>query len=214
MALPTTTKPSFAATTAHHAMKATSSLALLRQQLHQRLRPLLHSVHMQWQRQTPRERLRARILLWCLPFLVLGYMAFQQWQLLQQQHQQLRVARHEFTQLQELLGQPAPSTSVTVQYTQEELHNALQNSLQTFSTQQAVLSAMPNQPTTWQLRLQQAPASDTLVWLLHTPAALNLSIVATELSRARVEGREQAGVLSGIITLQYNAPTSEGVSQS
>ncbi|NHC62666.1 type II secretion system protein M [Paenalcaligenes suwonensis] len=195
-------------------MKATSSLALLRQQLHQRLRPLLHSVHMQWQRQTPRERLRARILLWCLPFLVLGYMAFQQWQLLQQQHQQLRVARHEFTQLQELLGQPAPSTSVTVQYTQEELHNALQNSLQTFSTQQAVLSAMPNQPTTWQLRLQQAPASDTLVWLLHTPAALNLSIVATELSRARVEGREQAGVLSGIITLQYNAPTSEGVSQS
>lgn len=195
-------------------MKATSSLALLRQQLHQRLRPLLHSVHMQWQRQTPRERLRARILLWCLPFLVLGYMAFQQWQLLQQQHQQLRVARHEFTQLQELLGQPAPSTSVTVQYTQEELHNALQNSLQTFSTQQAVLSAMPNQPTTWQLRLQQAPASDTLVWLLHTPAALNLSIVATELSRSRVEGREQAGVLSGIITLQYNAPTSEGVSQS
>lgn len=195
-------------------MKATSSLALLRQQLHQRLRPLLHSVHMQWQRQTPRERLRARILLWCLPFLVLGYMAFQQWQLLQQQHQQLRVARHEFTQLQELLGQPAPSASVTVQYTQEELHNALQNSLQTFSTQQAVLSAMPNQPATWQLRLQQAPASDTLVWLLHTPAALNLSIVATELSRARVEGREQAGVLSGIITLQYNAPTSEGVSQS
>lgn len=195
-------------------MKATSSLALLRQQLHQRLRPLLHSVHMQWQRQTPRERLRARILLWCLPFLVLGYMAFQQWQLLQQQHQQLRVARHEFTQLQELLGQPAPSASVTVQYTQEELHNALQNSLQTFSAQQAVLSAMPNQPATWQLHLQQAPASDTLVWLLHTPAALNLSIVATELSRSRVEGREQAGVLSGIITLQYNAPTSEGVSQS
>lgn len=195
-------------------MKATSSLTLLRQQLHQRLRPLLHSVHMQWQRQTPRERLRARILLWCLPFLVLGYMAFQQWQLLQQQHQQLRVARHEFTQLQELLGQPAPSASVTVQYTQEELHNALQNSLQTFSTQQAVLSAMPNQPATWQLRLQQAPAADTLVWLLHTPTALNLSIVAAELSRARVEGREQAGVLSGLITLQYNAPTSEGVSQS
>ncbi|MGO3890450.1 MAG: hypothetical protein ACTJHW_05705 [Paenalcaligenes sp.] len=195
-------------------MKATSSLAPLRQQLHQRLSPLLHSVHMQWQRQTPRERLRARILLWCLPFLLLGYIAFQQWQLSQQQTQQLRVAQQEFTQLQELLGQPNPSTTIAVSYTQEELHNALQNSLQTFTAEQTVLSAMPNQPAMWQLRIQQAPASDTLVWLLHTPAALNLSIVDAELSRARVEGREQAGVLSGIITLQYNAPTSEGVSQS
>lgn len=195
-------------------MKAASKFVLLRQQLHQRLNPLLHGVQQQWQRQTPRERLRARILLWCLPFLLLGYVMLQLWQVSQQQQQQILVAQREFTQLQELLGQPAPTAARAVSYTLQELHDALQNSLQRLPPEQAALTAVPNHPTQWQVRIQQAPAAETLVWLLHTPALLRLHVVDAELSRARVEGREQAGVLSGIITVQYNAPPSEGVSQS
>ena len=195
-------------------MKAASKSVLLRQQLHQRLNPLLHSAQQQWQRQTPRERLRARILLWCLPFLILGYVMLQLWQVSQQQQQQIQVAQREFTQLQELLGQPAPTAAHTVSYTPQELHDALQNSLQSLLPEQASLTAVPNHPTQWQVRIQQAPAADTLVWLLYTPTSLRLSVVDAELSRTRVEGREQAGVLSGIITLQYNALPSEGVSQS
>lgn len=195
-------------------MKAVSSLVLLRQQLHQRLSPLLRSVQQQWQRQTPRERLRARILLWCLPFLVLTYATQQLWQLSLYQRQQIQVAQYEFTQLQELLGQPPPDTTSPVSDSHQELHDALQNSLQAFSPTQATLNVVPDHPTQWQLQIQHAPAADTLVWLLHTPASLNLHVIAAELSRSRVEGREQAGVLSGVITVQYNAPASEGVSQS
>lgn len=195
-------------------MKSASSLRQLRRRIDQRLQPLLSGLQQQWQRQTPRERLRARVLLWCLPFLVLGYVAFQLWQLSQQHTQQLRVAHYEFTQLQTLLGQPTPTATPTAQYSPTEVYEALQNSLQPFKSEQATLVALPDHTNRWQLRLQHVPATDALVWLLHTPASLNLHITATELSRSRIEGREQAGVLSGSVTVQYQTPTTEGVSQS
>lgn len=195
-------------------MKPASSLLQLRQRIDQRLQPLLSGLQQQWQRQTPRERLRARVLLWCLPFLVLGYVAFQLWQLSQQHTQQLRVAHYEFTQLQTLLGQPTPTATPTAQYSPTEVYEALQNSLQPFKSEQATLVALPDHTNRWQLRLQHVPAADALVWLLHTPASLNLHITAAELSRSRIEGREQAGVLSGSVTVQYQTPATQGVSQS
>ncbi|MGG4606173.1 hypothetical protein ACLPHM_15400 [Paenalcaligenes sp. Me131] len=195
-------------------MKPASSLLHLRQRIDQRLQPLLSGLQQQWQRQTPRERLRVRVLLWCLPFLVLGYVAFQLWQLSQQHSQQLRVAHYEFTQLQTLLGQPTPTAIPTAQYSPTEVYEALQNSLQPFKNDQATLVSLPDHTNSWQLRLQQVPAEEALVWLLHTPASLNLHITATKLSRSRIEGREQAGVLSGTVTVQYQIPATEGVSQS